>query len=322
MLDAASWRELDSAAEALADVSARIGARVEVDVQSLLNERGLKPHGTVSANGSCRLLPTKDGWIAVSLNRPDDWDLLPALFGAEAGWDWDAVAAAAATAVGADLEASASELGLALAVLPAEPPRVDRPCRITRSGPHDARSGVGRVVDLSALWAGPLCASLLSRAGGEVVTVQSTTRADSARMCDSGRIVSLDFATSAGRAELHRLVADADVVVTAARARALHHLGLDPFAMTRNSPGLTWVAISAYGLTGPGQNRVGYGDDTAVAGGLVKRERTPSFIGDAIADPITGLYAAVEALEVSASGGGVVDIALRDAAAHVARAAP
>ena len=320
MLDAAEWVVLESAAESLAEASGRLGERVEVDVRELLGRRGLEPQGAVSANGTCRLLPAKDGWVALSLNRPDDWELLPALFRTDMGvGDWDAVASGISATLGTDLEVAATELGLALAVLPKESPQVDPPWRVTPTGQGEARPLV-RVVDLSALWAGPLCATMLQRAGADVLAVQSTTRPDNARVYEADEVVSLDFASAAGRAELHGLVTGADIVITACRARALIGLGLDPIAMTRASPGLTWVGISAYGLTGPMNNRIGYGDDTAVAGGLVRRGPTPAFIGDAIADPITGLYAAIAALQVAASGGGVVDIALRDAAAHVARA--
>ena len=41
---------------------------------------GLTRQGKVSANGSCRLLPAKDGWVAFNLARAEDWDMLPALF--------------------------------------------------------------------------------------------------------------------------------------------------------------------------------------------------------------------------------------------------
>lgn len=320
MLERASWLALESAAEALAKRSEQIGERVDVDVQELVHHRGRTPQGTVSANGSCRLLPTSDGWVAMTLSRAEDWELLPALFRTEiVADDWDAVAAAVTSTLGAELESAGAELGLALAVVPAEPPAVDQPWRMSTTG-SGRRRELARVVDLSALWAGPLCAWLLHRTGADVLTVESTARRGGTREYDAHELVSLDVTSADGRAELHRLVRNADVVITAARMRALDGLELDPFALTRTRPGLTWVAITAYGMTGPGTNRIGYGDDTAVAGGLVGRGSTPSFVGDAIADPITGLYGALAALEVSAAGGGVVDIALRDAAAYVARA--
>jgi hypothetical protein len=328
VLDAAAWLELEAAAEALATASGRIGRAVDVDVRELLTQRGRQPQGTVSAGGSCRLLPTTDGWVALTLSRADDWDLLPALLGVETA-DWEAVAAAVAVTIGTDLESAAIELGLAVAVLPDEPPHVEQPWRITMTAAgHREPARPRKVVDLSALWAGPLCASLLRRAGADVVTVESTSRPDGARKGDpelhrllheGNTFVTLDFGEPDGFHELHQLVSEADIVVSAARIRALQHLGLDPFIAVKQRPGLTWVGISAYGMTGPWNNRIGYGDDTAVAAGLVHRGPTPTFIGDAIADPITGLYAAIAACEVTASGGGVIDIALRNAAAHVAR---
>jgi crotonobetainyl-CoA:carnitine CoA-transferase CaiB-like acyl-CoA transferase len=176
-----------------------------------------------------------------------------------------------------------------------------------------------------------VCAALLRRSGADVVTVESTARPDGARrgdpelhrvLHDGNAFVALDFSDAAGRDELRRLVDEADIVISSARMRALQQLDLDPFDVVDQRPGLTWVGISAYGLTEPWSNRIGYGDDAAVAGGLLIREPRPMFCADAIADPITGLYAAIAALVVSASGGGVVDAALRDAAAHVARPTP
>ena len=332
------WQQrLVGASAALAVVSARVGHAVELDAVEVVNQRaelrGLTPLGAVSAGGACRLLATRDGWVALSLNRAPDWELLPALFrGEQAEWDWDTVATATAQRGATELESAAADLGLAVAVVPAEPPTVDQPWRITMSSARKRGGSTrGRVVDLSALWAGPLCTSLLRRAGADVVTVESTGRPDGARsgdpelhrlLHDGNTFVTLDFKNPSDRGELQRLVDEADVVVSAARRRALQQLELDPFTTVERRPGLTWVGISAYGLSGVASNRIGYGDDTAVAGGLVNREPTPSFVGDAVADPITGIYAAIAALAVSASGGGVVDVALRDVAAHVARVAP
>jgi hypothetical protein len=64
---------------------------VRVDGARLLSERaaftGHVRHGAVSAGGACRLLPTADGWAAVSCARPDDPALLGALACAEVGDD-------------------------------------------------------------------------------------------------------------------------------------------------------------------------------------------------------------------------------------------
>ena len=302
---------------------------VAVDGPALLGERaarrGLTRRGPVSAGGASRLLRTADGWAAVTLSRPDDWELVPAwLLGAAA--TWEAVATAAAGTGGAALAARGQELGLAVAVVPAAAATSTLPWALhAASGPPS--DGPRRVVDLSALWAGPLCAQLLAATGAEVVTVDSVSRPDGARVGDPGlfsllheqtRSQSLDLRTTEGLAQLRSLIDDADVVITSARPRALHQLGLDPLAEVTARPGLTWIAVTGYGLTGPWRDRVAYGDDAAAAGGLVVGD-PPVFCADAAADPATGLYAAIAATALTRSGGGVVDVALSAIAQHLAR---
>jgi crotonobetainyl-CoA:carnitine CoA-transferase CaiB-like acyl-CoA transferase len=183
------------------------------------------------------------------------------------------------------------------------------------------------VLDLSSLWAGPLCAHLLSGFGADVITLDSVARPDGARLGDAQLFELLhrgttarpvDLRTSEGRAELRSLIDAADIVITSARPRALQQLGLWPADEVTRRPGLTWVAITGYGLTGPWCNRVAYGDDAAAAGGLVVSGEQPVFCADAAADPATGLYSAIAAIACATSGGGVVDVALRDVAAHLA----
>ncbi len=103
-----------------------------------------------------------------------------------------------------------------------------------------------------------------------------------------------------------------DVLVTSARTPALARLGLEPSRFA----GLTWVAVTAHGFTGPGAARVGFGDDCAAAGGLLDRVGDePRFAGDALADPLTGLEAA---LAVLAGQRGLIDMAMARVAASYA----
>nr|WP_249420488.1 CoA transferase [Rhabdothermincola salaria] len=203
----------------------------------------------------------------------------------------------------------------------------------TRVGPGADRSRgeatPARVVDLSSLWAGPLCGRLLAALGMEVVKVESTTRPDGARrgspaffdhLNGDKRHLALPLASTEGRRALADLLTAADVVIEGSRPRALEQMGIEPAAVVAGGPGRVWVSITAYGRTGPWRNRVGFGDDAAAAGGLVRRDAdgVPTFVGDAVADPLAGLVAAAAAASSWAAGGGaVVDVALRE----VARAA-
>src|SRR5205085_1501551 len=111
--------------------------------------------------------------------------------------------------------------------------------------------------------------------------------------------VALDFHDPA----LQKLVADADVVIESSRPRALQQFGIGP------SADQVWLSITAYGRH---SNGVGFGDDAAVAGGLVVwDEAGPCFCVDAVADPLTGLTAAELCLAALEDGRqGLIDVPL------------
>jgi hypothetical protein len=289
---------------------------VFLNADTLLAERaaftGHRRQGRLSAGGATRLLPASDGWAVVSCARPDDPSLLAALVGAELPADpWPAVAAWLRTHTGPELAERAGLLGLAAApVDPATPPALPRARRL--------RSPAGLlVVDFSALWAGPLCAHLLTHAGADVVKVETPQRLDGARrgnrdfydLLHAGqRSVLLDPATPAGRRALAGLVAAADIVIEASRPRALEGFGLD--ARAAADQGTIWVSITAAGRESP---RIGFGDDVAAGAGLVACDQAgePVFCGDALADPLTGLVAAELAMSAPAGCRGMLfDVAM------------
>lgn len=272
----------------------------------LLGERarlmGLARGGRQSANRSCRLLDAQDGRIALNLARQEDWDLMPALLGGNAVHDWDAVAQQVAVCKVADLIALGIELGLPIAEDRAS--AAEAPFTLLREG---AASGSRRraqplVVDFSALWAGPLAASLLGMMGAEIVKVESVARPDGARFGHAGfydllnagkRSIAVDFSDADDLAGLRALVAQADIVIEASRPRALRRIGIDREVAVAG--GCIWISITGH----ESADRVGFGDDAAVAGGLAAMMAAgwgeALFAGDAIADPLTGLHAALAA---------------------------
>ncbi len=312
------------------------GARtLDLDAGALLGERaallGLHRGGRISPGGSCRLLRTADGWLALNLPRPDDIALLSAWLGEGEQEDpWAFAAERLARSVASEAVARARLLGLAVALAVEPPARPPGWCRVTTLGKTAAqRRGPPLVVDLSVLWAGPLCTHLLAQTGARVLKIESSSRPDGARagaaaffdLMNAGKAsVTLDFDSEAGRAQLRALLECADIVVESARPRALAQLGIDAEELIRSRSGLTWLGISGYGRREPGAGWIAFGDDAAVAAGLAcatGARDAPLFCGDAIADPLTGLHAALAALASYHSGGGhLLDLALCDVTAH------
>jgi CoA-transferase family III len=314
---------LEAAGELLAglpDASALVGERAAI--------LGFTRRGRVSCGGGARLLRACDGWIAVALPRPVDVDGVPAWLGIAppSGDPWPAVAAAIATQPAADVSARARLLEIPCSLVGERAP-TSAPWCVTK-GPAATPAHAPLVVDLSALWAGPLCAQLLGLLGGRVIKVEDPARPDGTRrgprvfldVLNGGKqSVALDLRSPDGRRALDQLLDAADVVVSSARPRAFDSLGIDVTAALTRTP-TVWVAITAHGWSGDGRDRVGFGDDAAVAGGLVipgPADGDPRFVADAVADPLTGVLAAVMAQEALARGGSwFVDAPLAGAAAY------
>ncbi len=174
------------------------------------------------------------------------------------------------------------------------------------------------VADLSSMWAGPLCGHLLAAAGATVVKVESPGRPDGTRRGDPRffdwmNASKLAYSTDFRDDSLRRLLEAADVVIEGSRPAALARRGLGPDTV-RGRNGRVWLRITGYGTEGECADRVAFGDDAAVAGGLVAAG--PVFVGDAIADPLTGLAATHAVLDSLRRGGGeTVEVALAEVAA-------
>jgi hypothetical protein len=289
------------------------GAEVDADV-IIAGRAGLlghSPQGRISAGGATRLMQSRDGWCALTLSRPDDVDAVPALMQVDAVEDdpWPAVQYWVAERDCVDVTERGRLLGLPVAALgetPAEPPRI-----YPFGAATAARSPSGLLVaDLSAMWAGPLCGQLLGRAGATVVKVESASRQDGARAgppaffdwMNGGKLsYVVDFEEPSG---LQALLAAADVVIESSRPPALIRRNLGPVSVPPRD-GRVWLRITGHGAEDERANWVAFGDDAAVSGGLVcGGDDAPAFCGDAIADPLSGLEAALAVAQSLHSGGG------------------
>jgi hypothetical protein len=294
-------------------------ATLGLSIPGLLGERaayaGLGRNGPWSCGGGFRIVPTADGYLGLSLARPTDVDLVPALVEGPVEADpWATVSAWAANTRSVEAEDRVQLLGLPGGLVPPTPP-ADRPCVISSVLGERRVSPDPLVVDLTSLWAGPLCAHILGRTGARIVKVESVQRPDGARsgsaelfdLLHSGHkqvVVDLDRDID----QLRRMIGVADLVLEASRPRALRQLGL--VAEEAVAAGTSWLSITARGRDSAA---VGFGDDVAVSAGLVVAERGDLLpAGDAIADPLAGVAAAVAAGAALASEEArLIDVSMR-----------
>jgi len=284
-------------------------ATLGLEIPGLLGERAayaaLGRNAPWSCGGAFRILPTRDGWLGVSLARPSDLELVPALVESRTiAEPWEAVGAWAEVATGAEAAARLRLLGIPGGVVPDVPPSDRSGVKVIATGSRQVTEDP-LVVDLTSMWAGPLCAHLLGLGGARIVKVEATARPDGARsgapaffeLLHRGHAhVDLDF--HADIAPLRELIASADLVLEASRPRALRQLGI--LAEEAVGEGTSWLSITAHGRH---SDAVGFGDDVAASAGLVVRPDSgePIPAGDALADPLTGVAAALAARDALSS---------------------
>jgi len=174
-------------------------------------------------------------------------------------------------------------------------------------------SGV-RVLDLSRVLAGPFATMVLGDLGADVLKVERPGGGDDTRRwgppfhgADAAyftavnrnrRSLTLDLGNPDGLAIVQRLADTADVVIENFLPRHLASLGLDRLRDARASA--VWVSVRGAGSDGPDADLPGYDVMVQARGGLMGITGHPSTgptkVGVAIADVVTGLYAAVAAL--------------------------
>jgi crotonobetainyl-CoA:carnitine CoA-transferase CaiB-like acyl-CoA transferase len=196
---------------------------------------------------------------------------------------------------------SAPDLERALADGPGWPPGL----------PPTGPLGGLRVLDLSRVLAGPYCCMVLADLGADVLKVERPRLGDDTRhwgppfhgddaayffaVNRDRRSVALDLTRAEGRAVVRRLVGAADVVVENFLPRHLSALGLEEL---REQASAVWVSVRGAGGDGPAGEQPGYDVMAQARSGLMSVTGTtePTKVGVAVADVVTGLYAAVGAL--------------------------
>ncbi|TYC61812.1 CoA transferase [Rhodobacterales bacterium] len=171
-----------------------------------------------------------------------------------------------------------------------------------------------KVVAVEQAVAAPFATSRLADAGAEVIKIERP-EGDFARGYDDvaagqssyfvwlnrGKTsVALDLRSDGGRAELFRLLEDADVLVLNLKRGALGRLGFTPERLARDFPRLITCSITGYGEGGPMADRKAYDLLIQAESGLCSitgGPTEPARVGMSIVDVATGATAHAAILE-------------------------
>ena len=194
-----------------------------------------------------------------------------------------------------------------------------------------------RVIELGTYITGPAAAMHLADLGADVIKVERPVEGDPFRAFKGGlysphfqtynrnkRSIALDTRSPADLETFHALVATADVFIQNFRPGVAEKLGAGEDELRALNPGLIYCAISGFGPSGPAVNRPTFDSVAQAAAGylrLLTPPDNPRVIGPAIADAVTGQYAAMAILaalvERGVSGTGRrIDISMLEAMCH------
>lgn len=176
-----------------------------------------------------------------------------------------------------------------------------------------------RVLDLSRILAGPWASQMLADLGAEVIKVERPGVGDDTRgwgppyMPDEGgdptgesayfhganrgkQSVCIDMSKAEGQSLIKELATHCDVLIENFKVGGLKKYGLDYESLKAINPKLVYCSITGFGQTGPYAERAGYDFMIQAMGGMMsvtgEADGEPMKIGVALADVLTGLYAA------------------------------
>jgi crotonobetainyl-CoA:carnitine CoA-transferase CaiB-like acyl-CoA transferase len=173
-----------------------------------------------------------------------------------------------------------------------------------------ALSGI-RVLDLTRVLAGPMCAMMLGDMGADVIKVEPPTGGDDTRGWGppfaagesayflganrNKRSMTLNMAVPAGQKLLAGLIEKADVVIDNFKLGTLAKWGFTDAWFDANAPRAVRCSITGYGSSGPKAALPGYDFILQAESGLMsicgEPDGTPAKYGVAIVDVCTGMLA-------------------------------
>jgi crotonobetainyl-CoA:carnitine CoA-transferase CaiB-like acyl-CoA transferase len=194
-----------------------------------------------------------------------------------------------------------------------------------------------RVVEHGTFITGPAAGMLLADLGADVVKVELPGTGDPFRAFKGGlysphfqtynrnkRSVALDTRKAEDLASFEALIREADVYIQNFRPGFAEQIGAGEARLREINPNLIYCAISGFGASGPYKDRPSYDTVAQAASGFLRllvNPENPRVVGPAIADALTGFYAAYGILgalhERNASGQGRrVEVSMFEAMTH------
>jgi crotonobetainyl-CoA:carnitine CoA-transferase CaiB-like acyl-CoA transferase len=195
------------------------------------------------------------------------------------------------------------------------------------------------VLDLTRLLPGAFATLMLAELGAEVIKIEDPRGGDPMRhlpplvggrgiyhlLLDRGKkSVAIDLRDDAGRAQLDRLIARADIVVESFRPRTARRLGVAGDQIRARHPRVIHCAITGYGQSGPYAERPGHDLNYVSIAGLLAADR-PSLtelprmfiadVGGGAMTSVIGILAALFGRERSGEGA-TLDLSMHDAAMY------
>ena len=189
-----------------------------------------------------------------------------------------------------------------------------------------------RVLEVGHILAGPFAGMLLADLGADVIKIEPIG-GDLSRQVGfdyvgehnvyfasinrNKRSVLIDLATDEGQAALHALAATAQALVVNMRPSAIRKLGLDYASLAKANPKIVCVALTGFGLEGPGADWPAFDyiiqAGTGVAAMTGEPDGPPTLAGYSAVDNSSGIMAALGLVaKVYEGNGGQVDISLHD----------
>ena len=196
-----------------------------------------------------------------------------------------------------------------------------------------------RIIDLTTIFSGPICTSILGDQGADVVKVESPAGdwirsvqniqrngvgGAFAMMNRNKRSIVVDLSKDDGKQLLRELVRDADVVVENYRPGVMERLGIGYDALKATNPKLIFASINGVGATGPYAARRVYDAIVQSVSGIAALQADPHqgrpiMVNSLICDKLTSMTAAqaISSALVARERKGVgqrIDIAMLEAA--------